>query len=148
MPPQEFSFRLQKGIVGGFAPPTPDATVTVTKASNNSNLLIHAATRPAGERTLTDLAPKHLPVTHEDTDALLDELHRILKDLPTEQPPGSEDIYGLDTSIAWGSEDLEWCNGGPQGCGGGESFVKATEEHKAKFKRAVEIVHELAKKDV
>ncbi|KAG6835244.1 hypothetical protein H0H93_003580, partial [Arthromyces matolae] len=64
-------------------------------------------------------------------------------ELPTEFPPGSEDIYGLDTSIAWGSEDLEWVNGGPQGCGGGPSEVQATDEQKAKFKRAVDIVQEL-----
>lgn len=69
-----------------------------------------------------------------------------MRSIPTEQPPGSEDIYGLDTSIMWGSDDLEWMNGGPQGCGGGSSFVQATEEEKAKFKRAVEIVKELVKK--
>lgn len=76
----------------------------------------------------------------------MDELHGILKEIPTEQPPGSEDIYGLDTSIAWQSDDLEWYNGGPQGCGGGQSFVQATAEDKAKFKRAVEIVNELSEK--
>jgi hypothetical protein len=64
--------------------------------------------------------------------------------LPTEQPPGSEDIFGQDTSIAFGSDDLEWANGGPAGCGGGTSAVQATEQEKAKFKRAVEIVQHLA----
>ena len=39
-----------------------------------------------------------------------------------------------------------WMNGGPRGCGGGESFVKATDEDKVKFKRAVEIVTELVAK--
>jgi hypothetical protein len=77
---------------------------------------------------------------------LVDELHGILKTLPTEQPRGSEDIYGLDTSIAWGSADLEWCNGGPGGVTGRTSSVQATEEEKAKFKRAVEIVKHLATK--
>lgn len=76
----------------------------------------------------------------------MDELHSILKGIPTEQPPGSEDIYGLDTSIAWQSDDMEWYNGGPQGCGGGESFVKATDEDKKQFKRAVEIVNELVQR--
>lgn len=41
---------------------------------------------------------------------------------------------------------MEWCNGGPQGCGGGTSTVQATEEQKTKFKRAVEIVKELVEK--
>ncbi|CAE6479038.1 unnamed protein product [Rhizoctonia solani] len=68
-----------------------------------------------------------------------------MKEIPTESPPGSEDIYGLDTAIMWMSDDLEWMNGGPQGCGGGVSYVQPTEEQKAKFKRAVEIVTELTK---
>ncbi|KAI0644161.1 hypothetical protein C8Q79DRAFT_913666, partial [Trametes meyenii] len=57
------------------------------------------------------------------------------------------DIYGLDTRIAFGSEDLERQNGSPQGCGHGESLVKPTEEDKTKFKRAVEIVKELQARD-
>lgn len=67
-----------------------------------------------------------------------------MQDLPTEQPPGSEDIYGLDTGLAFGSDELEWSNGGPQGCGGGTSFVQVTAEQKERFKRAVEIVNHLA----
>ncbi|KAG6872866.1 hypothetical protein C0995_005854 [Termitomyces sp. Mi166 len=145
MPPSEYSFRLQKGIVGGFAPPTPDYVHTVTKASNNTNLLVASAFRQDGTRQLQDALPKSLSAT--DHDALVDELHSILKELPMESPPGSEDIYGLNTSIAWGSEDLEWYNGGPQGCGGGTSDVQATDEQKAKFKRAVDIVNELASKE-
>lgn len=69
-----------------------------------------------------------------------------MKTLPVESPTGSEDIYGLDTSIFWGSDDLVWINGGPQGCGGGLSDTQATDEEKAKFKRAVDIVHELVAK--
>ena len=70
---------------------------------------------------------------------LVVELHGILKELPTgtESLSGSEDIYGLDTSIAWGSEDLQWMNGAPSGCGGGTSSIQPTYEQKAKFMRAV-----------
>lgn len=101
--------------------------------------------RPDGTPHLEDALPKNL--AHDDSvDALVGELHGILKSIPTEQPPGSEDIYGLDTSIAWGSEDLMWCNGGPQGCGGGSSQVQPSDEEKAKFARAVEIVKELVAK--
>lgn len=97
---------------------------------------------------LQSAAPKALSFTDTDADSqkLVDELHDILKTLPTEQPPGSEDIYGLDTSIAWGSDDLMWMNGGPQGCGGGTSSVQASNEEKAKFRRAVDIVNELVSK--
>jgi len=76
----------------------------------------------------------------------MEELYNILKTLPVERPVGSEDIYGLDTSIAWGSEDLMWINGGPQGCGGGVSEVQPTDEEKAKFKRAVELAQSLVDK--
>lgn len=79
----------------------------------------------------------------EEHSALIDELESILKTIPVESPPGSEDIYGMDTGIAWGSENLQWANGGPAGCGTGVSQTQATDEDKKKFKRAVEIVNEL-----
>ncbi|KDR74839.1 hypothetical protein GALMADRAFT_249744 [Galerina marginata CBS 339.88] len=147
MPVGEYSLRLQSGITGGFAPPTPNAIHTITMPLNSESLTIASAIRPSGTPSLQDIAPKFISVKKDDTSALVDELHGILKELPTEVPPGSEDIYGLDTSIAWGSDDLMWCNGGPQGCGGGTSSVQATAEQKAKFKRAVDIVNELVAKD-
>ncbi|KAF9461166.1 hypothetical protein BDZ94DRAFT_1264434 [Collybia nuda] len=146
MAPSEYSLRLQRGIVGGFAPPTPDAIHTLTKVPENPNILIASAVRPEGTPELQSATAKSLQAAQTVTEALVDELHAILKVLPTEVPPGSEDIYGLNTSIAWGSDDLEWCNGGPQGCGGGTSAVQPTEEEKAKFRRAVEIVDELVGK--
>lgn len=121
--------------------------MTITQASNNPSLHITSAVRPDGTPELQDALPKSLTATSDDH-KLVDELHSILKELPTEQPPGSEDIYGQDTSIAWGSEDLEWMNGGPAGCGGspGSSTVQATDDDKKKFKRAVEIVNHLVGK--
>ena len=100
--------------------------------------------RPAGTPSLKEVPPKELSV--DDHAHLLEELEGILRELPTESPPGSQDIYGMDTSIMYGSEGLEWQNGGPAGCGGGQSEVQATPEQKAKFKRAVEIVTELTQK--
>ncbi|KAF8878800.1 hypothetical protein CPB84DRAFT_1793827 [Gymnopilus junonius] len=147
MPVGEYSLRLQKGITGGFAPPTPDAIFTITQPLNTELLTITSAIRPAGTPSLQEIAPKFINAKKDHTAALVEELHNILKELPTESPPGSEDIYGLDTSIAWGSDDLEWINGGPQGCGGGTSSVQATDEQKAKFKRAVDIVNELVEKE-
>ena len=133
------------GITGGFAPPTPSAVHTVTFAPTINALQITSAVRPDGTPHLQDALPKQLAVDESIT-TLVNELEGILKSIPTEQPPGSEDIYGLDTSIAYGSANVEWMNGGPRGCGGGESFVKATDEDKVKFKRAVEIVTELVAK--
>lgn len=82
-----------------------------------------------------------------DVDALVGELQSILKTIPTENPRGSEDIYGLDTSIMWGSDDFVWENAGAQGCGG-SSTVKATDEDKAKFKKALEIAEKLVARGV
>ncbi|GJE97589.1 hypothetical protein PsYK624_138100 [Phanerochaete sordida] len=143
MAPKEFSLRLQKGITGGFAPPTPSAIFTVTGTPQRAELQITSAIRPDGTPSLQDALPKSLSASDPKTVALVDELYDILKTLPVESPPGSEDIYGMDTSIAFGCDDLMWMNGGPSGCGGGKSAVQATEQDKAKFKKAVEIVETL-----
>ncbi|KAH8116778.1 hypothetical protein DFH11DRAFT_1577509 [Phellopilus nigrolimitatus] len=147
MPLSEFSLRLQHGITGGFAPPTPSAIHTFTKSAPQTHILIASTTRADGTPSLTDAAPKSLSLTDAEGDAtqhaLVNELYGILKSIPTESPPGSEDIYRLDTSIFWQSDDLMWINGGPQGCGGGTSEVQPTDKEKAKFGRAVEIVNEL-----
>src|SRR5688572_18324991 len=103
------------GIVGGFAPPTPDAIHTLSKSSDQNVLTIASAVRPEGTPELESFAPKQLEHTTAHS-TLVDELYFILKGLPVESPPGSEDIYGLDTSIMWGSPDLEWMNAGPEGC--------------------------------
>ena len=165
----EYSLRLQKGnivshyifffltnnrftiigIQGGFAPPTPNAIHIITQPLNKDELLITSAIRKEGTPGpgLQDAAPKFINSKDEHTASLVNELYGILKKLPTENPPGSQDIYGLDTSIAWLSEDLQWINGSPEGCGGGSSSVQPSEDEKAKFKRAVDIVDELVKKD-
>ncbi|PIL29388.1 hypothetical protein GSI_09440 [Ganoderma sinense ZZ0214-1] len=143
----EFSLRLQEGIIGGFAPPTPNEIVTITGIPTQNLLNITSAVRPKGTRSLQDALPKSISASDEHTVALVTELRTILGSIPTESPPGSEDIYGLDTSIAFGMEGFEWINGGPQGCSHGKSWVQPTEEDKAKFKRAVAIVKELQAKN-
>jgi len=49
--------------------------------------------------------------------------------------------------IFWGSDELQWRNGAPDGCSGTKSEVQPTPEQKDKFKRAVAIVTELTKKE-
>ncbi|KZT42381.1 hypothetical protein SISSUDRAFT_980348 [Sistotremastrum suecicum HHB10207 ss-3] len=143
MPPSEFFIRLQRGIAGGFAPPTPSAVHTITTSPEQGGLLtVENLVRADGTPELVAGAPKKISAA--PCSALIDELEGILKVLPKEYPPGSQDIYGEDTSIAWGSQDLEWWNGGPQGCGGGYSEVQASDEDKQKFKRAIAIVEELS----
>ncbi|KAJ6496345.1 hypothetical protein C8R45DRAFT_157621 [Mycena sanguinolenta] len=155
MAPTEYFLRLQRGITGGFAPPTPSAIYTLTQSPAQPNTIaVTLATRQDGQPldAMSEAAPKFLPSSSDsnylgaEVSALVEELHAILKTLPLEDPRGSEDIYGMDTSIMWGSEDLEWCNGGPAGCSGGKSMVQASKEEKDKFKRAVEIVGELVER--
>jgi len=150
MAPSEFFVRLQKGITGGFAPPKPSEIHVLTLATDRPNLLaVNSQYRAEGSSSLQSAneEPKIVSLSEDMSNKdLIDELHSILKSLPTEKPPGSQDIYGMDTSIAWGSQDLEWHNGGPGGCSKGTSEVQATNEEKAKFKRAVEIIKELTTK--
>ena len=130
---------LSSGITGGFAPPDPKAVKSVSYTAETKTLQITSSTSPS-----SNLAP--VVVKKDDSvDKSIEELQSILKSIPTEEPKGSEDIYGLDTSIMWGSDDLVWENTGAQGCGG-ISTVKATAEHKAKFKRALEIAEALVAK--
>ncbi|KZT62853.1 hypothetical protein CALCODRAFT_489369 [Calocera cornea HHB12733] len=145
MAPSEFFVVLRQitGITGGFAPPTPSAVYTLTASSDNPSIvLIQSQTREDGTPSLSEpLAPKE--VQKSSAQSKIDELEAILKQLPVEQPTGSQDIYGLDTSIFFGSNDLQWRNGGPQGCGGGYSEVQATDEQKELFKKAIGIVETL-----
>lgn len=131
--------RLSSGIVGGFAPPAPTAVKTVSYTAQTNILQISSS---------SDLAP--IIVKKDDfvgVDALVEELQSILKTIPTEVPKGSEDIYGLDVSVMWGSDDFVWENAGAQGCGG-FSTVKATDEDKEKFKKALGIAEKLVAKGV
>jgi len=131
--------RLLLGITGGFAPPDPTAVKSVTYAAGTNSLQITSSSS-------SNLVP--IKVEKDGSvDVLVEELQSILKSIPTEDPPGSEDIYGLNTSIMWGSDEFVWRNAGPQGCGG-YSSVQATDEQKAKFKKALEIADALVAKGV
>lgn len=109
----------------------------------DSEVTVASLVREPGQSNLENLPQRTISSTR--TDDLVNELETILKAIPTESPPGSEDIYGLDTGISWASTDFEWMNGGPGGCGGGTSEVQATDGQKRKFNRAVEIIEEIVK---
>ncbi|KAG8741372.1 hypothetical protein FRC10_002937 [Ceratobasidium sp. 414] len=141
MPPREFSVC----ITGGSVPPTPSAIHALSCLSDRPDKLVtQSMIRSDGPPYLSPFVAKHVPV--DDHSHLVEELHSILKVLPREVPPGSEDIYGMDTSIIWVSENLEWANAGPQGFSGGNSSIRPTPEETVRFKRAVDIVTELAQK--
>ena len=138
------------GISGGFAPPNPTSVQQITSSLSGGapSVLLQTTTRGPGQRRLPDepTAESTLPSsTITKVDKLVAELESILKKLPTELPPGSKDIYGMDIGLTFGNENVEWMNGGPQGCGGGFSEVEVTEAEREEFKRAVAIVEELVK---
>lgn len=132
--------------MGGFVPPTPSAIHTITQPLNSNTLMITSAIRTKGASDLSELPEKEIKSSEQHTASLLEELYTILKTIPTESPPGSEDIYGMDTGIFWGSDGLQWANMVPEGCSSGRSTVQPTAEEKIKFKRAVDIVNELTEK--
>lgn len=139
MSPRRFSpDNSSSGVTGGFAPATPADAKSVTFIPGTGTLQIISSP--------SDLTPTSVE-KDDHADELVKELQSILKSIPTEKPRGSEDIYGLGVSIMWGSDDLEWQNIGPAGCGG-ISDVQATDEEKAKFKRALEIADTLVAKGV
>ncbi|KAF7364364.1 hypothetical protein MSAN_01096800 [Mycena sanguinolenta] len=115
-------------------------------------IAVTLATREDGTPDLSSALPKSLPTASSsssfssDVASPISELHAVLKTLPLEDSSDSEDTYGMDVGIIWGSDDLEWCNSGPAGCTGGKSMVQATPEEKEKLKRAVEIVSELVER--
>ncbi|KAL0565743.1 hypothetical protein V5O48_016279 [Marasmius crinis-equi] len=137
MLPSEYSVRLQKGIVG-FGPPIPDHIYTVKRLKDE--LEITSEVRLDGAPKPKEVMRKY--IKHDDHAEYLDEIYGILKSpLPTEKPPGSQDIYGMNTSIEWRSDDLQWQNGGPDGCEQGTSEEQPSDKEKEKFKRAVKIVN-------
>ncbi|KLO12528.1 hypothetical protein SCHPADRAFT_998106 [Schizopora paradoxa] len=149
MAPSQFFVTLQSGVSGGFstasATTTSNAIVTLTKPTEQENIIVQTETT-GGEGTVgaQSTEPREKAISEGNSEELITELHDILKDLPTESPPGSEDIYGENAVIFWGSDDLQWKNGGPAEGGNGKSEVQATPEQKEKFKRAVEIIKQLS----
>ena len=127
--------------------PTINAIHRITQPKDSKNLIINSAVRPDVAADLPGFAAKAISSSDQHTASLLEELQSILESIRAESPPGSEDIYGMDTSIFWASDDLQWVNRAPDGCNHGTSEVIPTEEEKAKFKRAVEIVKELTGKE-
>ncbi|KAG5659491.1 hypothetical protein KAF25_002050 [Fusarium avenaceum] len=144
MSPSEFTIRLQRGITGGFTPVSPSAIYSISKEPD-SEVTVASLVKEAG-RSLPEI-PTEKTISSTQTNDLVNELETILKAIPTESPQYSEDIYGLDTGIIWRSDDFEWSNKAPEGCGGGPgaSKVQATDGQREKFKRAVEIIEEILK---
>ncbi|KAI8886730.1 hypothetical protein K501DRAFT_321740 [Backusella circina FSU 941] len=135
-----FQIALREGLVGGFVGPTIRQYVQVQGDSSGASIT-QSTLKPGSQNDYSTFAGG---ASTEDLSSVLELLKEKLRGLPTEDPVGSEDIYGEDIALAFMSDDLEWVNGGPQGCSGsGTSNVQATQEQKETFKSIVEIVRGL-----
>ncbi|KAH6711172.1 hypothetical protein BKA61DRAFT_110933 [Leptodontidium sp. MPI-SDFR-AT-0119] len=144
MEPPEFTIRLQVGITGGFAPPSPSAIHTITRDPSSPHLTIDSLARASGspDQELVPKPTKHLLV--QSYSEQIDHVYSVLRELPTEEPVGSEDIYGLDTGVTWSDGDgWTWRNGSPEGCGIDFSDVQVGREQKEKFRAVVKLVLEI-----
>ncbi|KAI8973798.1 hypothetical protein BDF20DRAFT_837696 [Mycotypha africana] len=131
-----FQVILREGIVGGFAGPIVNQVVDI-KGDSSGAMIMHATLKPD---TKADYHTQAGGASAEELSDFLDRLKAQLKELPTEDPVGSEDIYGEDVSLSFFSDEFQWSNGGPEGCTQGESNKKATPEQKEKFKELVKLV--------
>ncbi|KAI8341002.1 hypothetical protein EDC96DRAFT_522830 [Choanephora cucurbitarum] len=131
-----FQVMLREGIVGGFAGPTVKQMIQI-QGDHTGALIQQHTLKPESK---TDFSVQSGGLATEQVSGILDEIKKQLQELPTEQPPGSEDIYGQDISLGFMSDDFQWINGGPEGCSNGTSEVQPTPEQKEKFKELVELV--------
>ncbi|KAG2226180.1 hypothetical protein INT45_003325 [Circinella minor] len=133
-----FQLILREGITGGFASPTVKKVIEIKGDSNSGATLLHANLKPESKN---DYVTQTGAVSTEQITTLLSAIKDQLQNLPTEEPVGSEDIYGLDTSILFFADGFQWGNGGPEGCTGGESTRQATPEQKQIFASLVELIN-------
>lgn len=133
---------VTQGIVGGFVP--PHVRLRALAVKTRAGYEIHQMTQ----------AGRGMPQTFQKgtlTEAqylgLFDSAKKLgVWELPVETPAGAEDIYLLDTSINLRLGKATWRNGGPEGCVHGQSKVKASAEQRGQFKKMVDEVLALAKK--
>ncbi|KAI8070484.1 hypothetical protein BC940DRAFT_271220 [Gongronella butleri] len=128
-----FQIVLREGITGGFVGPTLKQMVQI-QGDDTGASIVHANLKPESKKEYTSQAGS---LQADTVQALLTSIKEGLQSLPIEEPIGSEDIYGLDTSIAFFTDDFQWQNGGPEGCSRGVSTKKATDQQKQAFKGLV-----------
>ncbi|CAO3668548.1 unnamed protein product [Rhizopus stolonifer] len=131
-----FQIVLREGITGGFVGPVIKQAVEINGDPSGVNVM-HSTLKPD---TRADYNTLSGGASFEEVSSLFGLLKDQLSRLPTEQPVGSQDIYGQDISITFLTEDFQWSNGGPEGCSQGESSVQATPEQKEIFKELVSLI--------
>jgi len=131
-----FKVFLREGMVGGFVGPTIKQVVEINGDSNGA-VIAHSTLKPGSK---FDYNQQSGEVTPQEIHSLMADLHSQLKQLPLEEPIGSDDIYGRDISLGFFTSDFQWQNGGPEGCTRSPSSTQPTEQQKAVFNELVDRV--------
>ena len=125
--------RLVRGVVGGIVPARVRFTAGLYEDGASCAVVV-ADFEGGGSAPLEGtVAPRSL------LDTLLSSLDRMgAFDLPVEVPPGSEDLYGMDTSLWLSDGRRRWHNGAPSGCVHGRSEVRPSDAQRQAFAAIVE----------
>ncbi|KAL1936088.1 hypothetical protein VTP01DRAFT_222 [Rhizomucor pusillus] len=137
-----FQLIVREGIAGGFVGPTVKQVVEIRGDGGSGATILYADLKPDSKN---DYFTQTGVVSTEQIATLFSTVKEQLQQLPTEEPVGSQDIYGLDTSIMFYTNDFQWRNGGPEGCTGGESSRQPTPEQKQIFAALVDQIRSFGK---
>ncbi|CEP18138.1 hypothetical protein [Parasitella parasitica] len=132
-----FQVVLREGIVqGGFAGPTFNQVVEINGDANGA-MISQSTLKPESKN---DYHTKSGATSSEDLSKDLEWLKEKLENLPTEKPTGSQDIYGLKTSLLFVSVCPEGCS---EGSSEGGSEVQPSPDQKKSFKEVVDKIKNL-----
>ncbi|KAG6330154.1 hypothetical protein ID866_8932 [Astraeus odoratus] len=132
-----YKVMFQKGITGGFAPPTPSVIHHLAVNDDSTTLTITSLIRPHGQPQPIPQPPKALSVASGDHAASLERLRDILSKIPP-QFPGADDLYKQDISILAVGEGVV-----PYGTAVARNLQPPTDEQVQQFNQAVDIVNRL-----
>lgn len=132
---------LREGIVGGFVAPKTTRIIEISQDEGSAMIVHHVlpngAPRDAFYSTQGSLSPAQVQA--------LESQLLVLKQLPNQQPPFGEDIFGLDTSIMYQDDDgFTWANGGPEGCSRSSGGPQVSPQQKEQFRSLVNAIIAIA----
>ena len=130
---------VTEGIVGGFVPPHIRQRTIIIAGDDKVHVFVMK--HPQRNKPATYLRGS---LSVKRFDKLLSAIEeKNLWSLPVEQPTGSQDIYGMDTSLAVRIGKKSWRNGGPEGCVHGQSKVQASDTQRKQFGRILKLTQDL-----
>lgn len=133
------------GVTGGFIAAVPSKTVIIDYNGSTAKVTKYVkSSDPSAVDGYLQSTSNQINATEIQT--LMIECQNVLRSLPKEEPTGCQDIYKMDVSVIYNSDDFNWQNTPNQGCNIQESLVKPTEEQAKLFKALVYKIHSTADK--